>query len=360
MNKKFITFFVLLVFCIVFIHNSNADYDVPEEALTLIEMGKLEEARKELNKFQRKQPGNPLVLFYLGTIEEDHDKALWYFKEVEILADSILASEALYRRAEIVFSNGNRNEAKGLYERLIDVYPESRFCIDAHYRLGIISLVERAPKEAVEFFNTCMELDTGGTKRLLTVAGLMECYVALEDWNRARETALDVIREKDDVSAVTPRALEVVALSWRKLGNEDNANEFTERLLKNYPNSFQAYAIREEGKRIAGESSYSFDSSIVFSNPEESEEMASESMVEKEKAKFSVQVGAYKDRSRALKMLRMLKEKGFNARVGMKTVQDTHLFVVQVDYFMTREEADEMVERVSKVIGEKAIVIILN
>ena len=117
MKKTVFTFFFFLFFCVVFIHNSNADYDVPERALRLIEAGKFEEARNELNTFQRKQPGNPLVLFYLGQIEEDHNRALWYFKEVEILADSVLAAEALYRRAEIVFSDGIRSEAKELYEQ---------------------------------------------------------------------------------------------------------------------------------------------------------------------------------------------------------------------------------------------------
>ena len=55
-----------------------------------------------------------------------------------------------------------------------------------------------------------------------------------------------------------------------------------------------------------------------------------------------------------------LKEKGFDARADMKTVSNMHLFVVRVGYFRTREEADEMVERVTKVTGEKAIVVILN
>ncbi len=359
MKRNSITVYTVFALCFVFLQISYADYDIPEKALRLIDQVEIDEARKELNKFQRTQPDNALVIFYLGKIEEDYNKALWYFKEVEILADSALAAEALLQRAGIVFSRGNLSEAKGLYERLTDVYASSRFSVDAYYRLGIIELVDKNPEDAIEYFNTCIESDTSGTKRLLAVSGKMECYVALEDWNQALETALDVLKEKDEVSSVTPRVLEVIAQSWRKLGNENNANKFTERLLKNYPYSYQAHAIREEGKRITGESVYSFDSETVLSDSLEFEETDTGS-VHAKSANFSVQAGAFKDRNRALKILRALKEKGFDARADMKTVSNTHLFVVQVGYFETREEADEMVERVSEVTGDKAIVLILN
>ncbi|MFC1542067.1 tetratricopeptide repeat protein [Candidatus Latescibacterota bacterium] len=360
--KKTAIYLIFLFSCLLYIQNINAqnNYDVPRKAVELIEQGKFEEAKVELNTFQRKQPGNPLVLLYLGQIETDHNKALWYFKEVEILADSVLASEALFRRSEIVFSRGNHDEAKNLYELLTQKYPESTFCIDAFYRLGLIKLSDGEPENAEEYFNTCLELDKSGRKRLLAVTGLMECYVASEEWEKAKDTALEVIGEKDDFSAVTPRALDVIALSWRKLGNEKNAEEFTARLLKNYPNSYQAYAIRQIGKNIASDSLYTFDSSFVFSNPGIQDESVPVNDLIKEKAKFTVQVGAYKEGARALKVQRMLEEKGFNARVDMKTVSDQHYFVVQVDYFMTREEADRMVKRITRETGEEAIVYILN
>ncbi|MFC1552055.1 tetratricopeptide repeat protein [Candidatus Latescibacterota bacterium] len=353
---------IIVVICIVCAAHADAQngYDVPRKAIELIGQGKFEEAKVELNTFQRKQPGNPLVLFYLGEIESDHNKALWYFKEVEILADSVLASEALFRRAEIVFSRENLAEAKDLFVRLTEIYPESAFCADAYYRLGLITLSGGAPGDAMNYFNRCIEQDSAERLRLFAVTGLMECYVAAGDWENARESALSVIGEKDDYSSVTPRALEVIALSWRKSGNEKNANEFTGRLLKNYPNSYQAYAIRQEGKAIAEDSSFSYDSNIIFTAPERPAESTPTIETPSENAKFSVQVGAYKERARALKVLRLLKDKGFDARVGMKTVQDTHYFAVQVGYYMIRKEADLMIKRITRDTGLDAIVYILD
>jgi tetratricopeptide (TPR) repeat protein len=352
----------ILVICIVCAEHADAQngYTVPQKAIDLIGQGKFKEAKVALNTAQRKQPGNPLVLFYLGEIETDHNKALWYFKEVEILADSVIASEALFRRAEIVFSRKDLAGAKDLFVRLTEKYPESAFCADAYYRLGLITLSGGAPGEAMNHFNRCIELDTSKRLRLLAVTGLMECSVAAGDWENARESALSVIGEKDDYSSVTPRALEVIAMSWRKTGNEKNADEFTGRLLNNYPNSYQAYVIRQEGKTIAEDSSFAYDSNIIFTAPERPQAGAPSNETLIENAKFSVQVGAYKERARALKILRMLKDKGFDARVGMKTVRDTHYFAVQVGYYMTRGEADWMVNRITRNTGEKAIVVILN
>lgn len=362
MKKILITCFVLLFFCTIFVINSSADYeyDIPERALILIDQGKFEEAREELNRFRRKQPDNPLILLYIAQIEEEYNRALWIYKEIELLADSNLASEALFRRAEMIFSAGKLSDAKDLYERLIDVYSGSKFSIDAHYRLGIIKLVEGVPKAAIEYFNKCLEFNADDTKRLLVNTGIMECYVALENWNQALETALDVLKEKDDTGAVTPRVLEVITLSWHKLGNEDNANKFTERLLKNYPYSYQAYAIREEGKRILSDTEYFLDSGVALSDPSGLEGTVSDRDVTRVSAKFTVQAMAFKKSDNALKLLRTLKDEGFDARVEMKTVQQTHFFLIRVGYFMTREEADKMVERVTRVTGEKANVVFLN
>ncbi len=362
MKKIVITCFILIFFCIFFGVSFSAEYkyDIPEKAITLIEQGNVEKAREELTRLRREQPENPLILFYLAQIEDDYNMAQWMYKEVELLSDSSLASKALYRRAEMVFSAGKLSEAKSLYESLINVYPGSEFIVDANYRLGIIILSEGMPGEALEYFKKCLELNAEGTKRLLVTAGIMECYVALENWDQALESALNVLKEKDDVGAITPRALEVIALSWRKLGNEDNAKKFTERLLNNYPYSYQAHAIREEGNRILGEDEYFTDSVLVLSDSLESEETVLDSDTGEREAKFTVQAMAFKERDNALKLLRILIDDGFDARVEMKTIQQTHFFLVRVGYFMTREEAETMVDRVTRATGEKANVVILN
>ena len=363
MKRQFIIYIFIFVLSILFIENGTAENNtIPATILSLIDDGKIEEAREQLNNFRREQPDNPLVLIYLAQIESDYNKTLWLYKEAETLADSALASEALFRRAETVFSVGDIVEAKSLYERLLKDYSESSFGVDSHYRLGLIMLAENSPQEAMKHFNQSLELDTKGSKRLLTMTGIMECYVVLEDWNEALKAAHAVLGEKDDLGSVTPRVLEVIAFSWLKLGNEDNAEKFNERLLKNYPYSYQAHALKEEGERVIDNAKYSFNSKKELSDSVSRKDFVSGNTTNlvKEEANFSVQVGAFEVRINALRLLRNLKDAGFDARVDMKTVNNKHLFVIRIGYFSTREEAEKTKEKVNKSIGIQSNVVILN
>ena len=69
---------------------------------------------------------------------------------------------------------------------------------------------------------------------------------------------------------------------------------------------------------------------------------------------------AFKDRTRALRLMRRLTDAGLDARIEMKTVNNTHLFLVQAGYFQTREDAMGMQRRVTSVTGEQSIIVLLQ
>ncbi len=353
---------LLLVVFVGYGQTTGAEYgyNTPEKALRHLNEGRYDEAREELNRYRREEPDNPLVLYYLARIETDYHKALWWYKEVEILADSSLASEALFQRAELVFSADNLSEAETLSMRLLEEYPGSVNTAGALYRMGIIRLTQDRAEEAGEYFKACRKLDESGEKHLLALTGLMECQVNLENWNEALKTALEALDEHDETSAVTPRILEVIALSWRKLGNDDNAEKFMERLLQNYPYSYQAYALREEGKRLSGSSVYAFEMGNTPSSRPDSDDVPGEISSDKEQARFSVQVGAFSDRTNALRLMRSLKEGGFDVRIDMKTVGEKHLFLIRVGYYPSRDEAEKVAGTVTEAAGIKANVVILE
>ena len=243
--------FVLLFAVILFLFSGNIyaqiPYEIPQKAVNLINQGKFDKAREELNSFRKKNPGNPLGIFYLACIEQDNDKAAALFREVETLSEPSLASEALYRRAELFYSIGRFDAAAELYNILLTKYPDSDFRADTFCRLGSIALASGRSRDAISLFSKSMENDKSGSKRLFAMAGIMESYVKLENWNKAMETAIAVLKENDDLGAMTPRVLEVLSLSWQKIGNQDNSDRFTERLINNYPGSYQAHSVRAEG-----------------------------------------------------------------------------------------------------------------
>ncbi len=334
-------------------------YNVPALALMLIDEGRIDEAREELIKNRRSEPDNHLILFYLAKIEQDYDRALWMYKETELLANKGLAAEALYRRAEMIFSTGAYDDASQLYERLVNEYPDCPYVTESRYRLGLVRLKAGKPGDALSLFQSCMESSAETGIRLLVSAGIMECYVMMEDWENAMSSALNVLEERDEFGAVTPRVLEVLAIAWRKMGNDDNADKFIERLLTTYPYSYQAFAIRSEAERAADDIIMR-EGNTGGNIPVRELTSGGQDVATRKKGKFTVQAMAFKDRTRALSLMRRLTNAGLDARIEMKTVNNTHLFLVQVGYFPTREDAMGMQRRVSGVTGEQSIIVVLQ
>jgi cell division septation protein DedD len=141
-----------------------------------------------------------------------------------------------------------------------------------------------------------------------------------------------------------------------------------ERLLKHFPDSYQAHAVRSQasnfdgvpifstGGDYGGADSLSIDDKSVGTT----ETAESDVPVDKETAEFTVQASAFTDKNNALKLFRRLKAANFNAHLSLKTVANKYFYLVQVDYFRTREEAEKMAERVTSFTGIKAHIINLR
>ncbi|MCE5251645.1 tetratricopeptide repeat protein [bacterium] len=342
---------------------------LPHDIMTLISEGKYDDARIQLENFRRKYPENPSAILYLARLEKDMNKANALFKEVELLADSSLAAAALFERAELNFASGDIAAAGELYESIVSGYPRSRQYAEALYRLGLIRLVSGAPDEARIHFELCIEQNPVQSLGVLAAAGIMECHVALKEWKTAIESALDVL-EHDNDSAVTPRTLEVIALSWHNLGNEENAGHYTERLLKNFPESYQAHSIRARGSSITGDPAMLFmddddqpDSLVVSADYGEitaDDSVSVDISVDPVDAEFSVQASAFMDKNNAMKLFGRLKDANFDTHLSMKTVADTHFYLVQVGYFNTRDQAEKTADQVTEFTGIKAHVVKLK
>ncbi len=344
-------------------------YTVPEDIINLMDEGKFDQARERLEKYRRKAPDNPLAIFYLARLEKDFNKAVALFKEVEILADSSLASEAVAARAELLFSGGDITAAENLYTKIISDYPFFRACTEAHYRLGVIKLVSGSPDQARIHFELCLKENPDDNLRVLAATGIMESYAAMEEWPEVMQSARTVLETTNDDNPVTPRVLEVIARSWREMGNSGNADYYTERLLKNYPESYQAHAIHAGRNSTGTDEWYSFESESTgddsLRTSDDVEETGSDTddievSENMEKTEYTVQASAFRDKNNALKLHQRLTEEGFDSRISMKTFADKHVYLFQIGHYNTREKAENAASRVTEFIGIKAIIISLD
>lgn len=374
MNARFLAGIVLMVVLVagtVAQPYAAARYSIPSEITDLINEGKLAEARQSLREFRKKNPGNPLAIFYLAQIEDDSNLARALLKEVELLGDPNLASEARYARAEMCIAEGNFPEAETLLLKTVGAQSSGPRYADALYQLGAIRFIAGKPDEALPRFIKSRDALKPGFRKTLASAGIMECRVAKKDWKGALDAAQEVMEGEDDTSALTPRVLEVIALAWHKLGDEENSTKFTRRLLANFPRSYQAHVLRTNGGRIAGESVYSLDRGDVVSDSERSKIRAWTSDAGAGGAQagggpsggengFSIQVAALEVRLNALKLYNKLKDAGFPARIEMKTIGDKHCYLIRVGTFNSRAEADNMLVRIAKETGVSGGVVIVK
>ncbi len=342
---------------------------VPEEIPALIRSGRVDEAREMIREFRRREPDNALAIFYLARIESDRNLARALYKEVERLADPDLAAEATLARAEMHIEEEDYLGAEPLLVRVVTVRPSGKPYADALYRLGMIRLRAGKTDDALLQFQKSRDTQPDGFGKTLAAAGMMECYVAQKDWNRVLDASREVLESPDDTGALTPRVLEAVAQAWRELGNQDNADKFTQRLLSNFPRSYQAYALRKhadsilEGGAPPSGRQQAAGEGVPAENGSESLRDGGQGSPENAdfaKGGFAVQAGAFTDRVNALKIYNRLKDSGFSTRVDMKTVGDRHFYLVRVGPFPSRDQADAMAVKVSRVAGSSATVVMVE
>ncbi|MFA6470825.1 MAG: tetratricopeptide repeat protein [Candidatus Latescibacterota bacterium] len=353
-------------------------YTIPKEITILINQGKKDEAKRALEEYRKNDPGNPLAIFYLAQVTDDPRMAQALYKETELLADRSLAAEAAYARAELHFYNGDLSAAAEVYEKIAAQYPSAPRYADSLYRLGMTCLASGKVEKALSAYRNCQNAEKSSERKTLAEAGIMECYAAHKDWNHALESARKVLEGRDDGNALTPRVLEVTALAWRELGNEENAVKFTQRLAANFPGSYQTHTLRENGTLDDTGQNNVTDRKIIKDSIRPVTETAqkkqtaetgqseaeyssgTEAGSDESGSKFSIQAAAFEDRFNALKLYRRLKDSGFPSRVEMKTVGSKHFYLVQVGSFNSRKEAEEMSLQVSKITNAKANVIVVK
>lgn len=336
-------------------------YEVPMTIEDCMREGRFEEARTQLNEYRRSNPDNPLAIFYLAELEDDHNTALALYREAERLAKGDLASWAVYERGELLLAGGYLAAAEDEYNHVLTDYQKSGAYVHALYRLGVITLLMERYEEARVHFDLCLERNPDEDLRIHAVAGKLEYYVSVGDWQGVLDNARTVLEMKDNYNELTPRVLEVIAQAWRELGDDEKASEYLRRLLNDFPDSYQAHSLRTENTRYAESLMSSNSDEDKDSNRKTDEDTPPVKPVEIEahekRGDLSVQAAAFQDKDYALKFYRNLKEGGFDVRLDMKTVGETHFYVVQVGYFDNREDADVMARRVTEFTDIKATVV---
>jgi tetratricopeptide (TPR) repeat protein len=363
--KKNVSLIILCLFPLV----SNAGWK--EDVTTLIENGKLDEARARINTYRRSNPADPFPVLLLARMDPDPDISQALYRECELLAlkmkrpDRELASEAVFSRGEILSASGKDSLALDLYEKFVIDYPLSSFYPEAMLRLGGIMIGAGNLTGARDSYLKCYERAPKGSLRARAATGVMECHAAEEKWAEVLTQGRNVLEEEDENEGSIPRALELMSLALQKGGSPDNAEWYKNRITDLYPGSVQARIITKEivprkapdvqveGKETLAEETSSLSLPSSQTPPQQAAPPSTREM-------FTIQVAAFGNRENAYNLLLKLRNEKFESRVESVTISGKVLYRVFVGRYATRTDAESVLGRISAVTGNKAIVIPLE
>ena len=368
--KNLITLLIMLFILPV---NAISEEEFPEldDCALLIRTGHTTDAQSKLIQFRRKYPANPRALLYTARIEDDTDTALALYKEVERLSsgknavhpDLEVAAESVYERAEIFITQKKTDQAKELYSQVIELYPGTKASEDALYRLGAVNLSMNKTGEALKCFERYISTYPGGRNRAFAAIGEMECHYALGEWDKVVTSARAVLDETDEVSALTPRVLEATSEAWNKLGNSENAKWYSDRLLRDFPDSYPAYSAREEngilpqsvsGEEVNPPADSSGKKEKIPRNPTAGMSVKGNTAG---KTFYSVQAAAFEQKENAYSLYKKIKSRGMDSRIDIRTIDGKHFYKVLVGRYSDIKQAEEQTRRVSDITGAKASVV---
>lgn len=348
---------------------------LPREIADLVSAGKIEDAKRALREYRRAHPDNAPAIYHLALLEDDRNLALALFREAERFGDRDIARDSAFMRAEMLYAEGSLTEAEKILAPIAAERGVTNRTVDALYRLGMIRLARGDADNALIQFRRCRDTATDPYKKTLARAGVLECHVARRDWNRALVGAREVLEGRDDVGSLTPRVLEVLALAWRELGNEENADKFSRRILTDFPRSYQAHAIRTGAANLPDSPGYLPDSRDSDSDSAgiksgfptgtstagtDTDRVAAGDSILNRAVRYTVQTAAYELRPNALTLYNRLKDAGFPVRIEMKTVGEKHRYLVRVGMYTTREEAERVADRITRDTGIRGNVVIVR
>lgn len=309
----------MVVLCLVLFPALLGGQTPLDEAIRLYQDGHLQKAREEFQELLREDPGGAEVLYYLGKIEPNADKALEYQRRfLSLHPHHPMADEILYGVAQYNFALGYYLTAAKDYQRLLRTYPNSDLAPDALYWLASSKLAIGAADSAIFYFQRLLEEYGESPMASWAELGLVDAFFVGQDFSLARSHCRAFLNAHPH-SPLLPIALFRMAETHEALGEREEAKGIFQRLMNDYPTTYPGEQARRQltewgwpGKRQEGP--------------------------EVEKVKYAVQVGAFSKRANALNLQAQLRSWGYQVEVVKKAGRHRSLYLVWVGSYQSREE----------------------
>lgn len=242
-----------------------------------------------------------------------------HFK-IKIALGLILAFWALQAEAALVdvksaVMYGNYQQAQDLAEDIMNTSQAGYVYDEAYYFLGVSHLKKKEYFQAQTAFDDLINRNPLGSIRDRAYLGLFDAYYLTEDYQQSFTVAEEFLQYYSNSQFLSSMYFRMARANF-KLGFWDEGYQYLQKIVNYFPNSFD------------------YPTAQQFLN---------------EKPYYAVQVGAYKDRSRAQQQVDDLKRKGEDAYLVETVDQNNARFYrVRVGQLTHLPDADQLREHLAQ------------
>ena len=311
--------------CLLVSHLFAAGEDTFETAKTAYDNKQFPRSIQLFNQYIEENPGGQQLAasyYYLAELEEDFSTAqAYYLKIIDILPPSSFIDDAYYRLGATHYLLGNYESAAEDFSTLLRIFPTSPWADQAQYHLGKTWLALSQTAKAKTAFTQIITEYQGSQLIAPAILGLVDC-LKLDNMHTEAIKELQEFEKNYPRSDLLNLAYFKTAESYRMLGDNGQAVAYYQKLIAQFPDSFEA---EEAQKRIQ----------TVANN--------------QTKTYFSVQIGAFTVADNALKLKEKMETKGYND-VYLKPLDKDGkiLHLVHVGHFLNKTEAKQVLQQIKE------------
>jgi len=301
-----------------------------EKAVELYRSGAFHQAREQFILLLENDPDDADILFYLGELEPNADRALAYRQRfLSLYPQHQRADQVLYGIAQYHFAVGYYLTAAKDFESLLRDYADSGLRADALYWLASSKLAIGAADTAAVHFRRLIDRYPDSTLNAWGELGLIDVLYMKQDYSSAKvrcQTFLRIRSKNDLIPVILFRLFEV----HEALGERSQAVEILNRLVRSYPGTYQGKQAQRQ--------------LTVWGGSEK--EPTSES--QPGDGDYTIQVGAFGKRSNALNLQSQLRSWGYEVEMIKRAGRHRTLYLIWVGRYQTRQDALPVAEKLER------------
>lgn len=294
--------------------------------MNLYKEGKYKEAREEFKNFLARYPNStlaPEVHFKMAESIEDFWEATREYRNLTLkYPDSPFAPQAQFRIGQYYYLKGNYEQSLKDYQKLLEVYPQSSYAPASQYWIGSMLLSQKRYDEARKEFEKVLKNYPQSNYLDWVEVGMGDSYLKEGNYSLALTEYQKVIEDYPK-SEILNLAYFNLGECYEKQGKEKEALEVYQKLTIECPDSLEAI---EAQKKI--------------------------STLQKKflpvEGRYSVQVGAFSEKTRADRLAQGLKDKGYDTYIMTITIEGGQFHRVRVGRLATEAEAQELARRLKE------------